>query len=47
MKKNKKITKNDELYQKDMEELMAEIDEKTEDWLKKLKEQTTKNKIEM
>ena len=41
------MTKNHELYQKTMDKVMAKIDEKTEDWLKKLKEQIKRTKTEM
>jgi len=36
-----------ELYDKEMNELMTEIDVKTKSWFKKLKEQSKNTKIDM
>jgi len=41
------MTDPNELYQKEMNELMCEIDKKTQSWFKKLKEQSKNTRVEM
>ena len=41
------MTDSNELYQKEMDELLDEIDKKTKSWFKKLKEQSKNTRVEM
>ena len=41
------MTDSNELYQKEMVELLDEINTKTKSWLKKLKEQSKNTRVEM
>ena len=41
------MTGPNELYQKEMNELMTEVNNKTQLWFKKLKEQSKNAKVEM
>ena len=41
------MTDPNELYQKEMDELLDEINTKTKSWFKKLKEQSKNTRVEM
>ena len=41
------MTDPNEFYQKEMDELMSEINEKTQSWFKKLKKQSKNTRVEI
>ncbi|WP_297441801.1 hypothetical protein [Nitrosopumilus sp.] len=41
------MTDSNELYHKEMDELMSEINQKTKSWFHKLKEQSKNTRIDM